>query len=351
MLPLSLILYVSSIKLLSILHPSSVYLPPSSSFLICPSLFFHCISISNSKPSSFSLQSHTQRKTSLCLFVDAGAAMSMKASERSAFEMENAAATNMVDATEDDRTIAKNVTIMAEDQYHNICAFPKNVAVTCYLRYPLDATQSKGDQLPVLKDAQHSYLVGRMNLDRKECRFPTLELVAGAGKGDRLIEIVFAMYTLTEAQQAVSSARLAQSYGDMTPTFLTESYSFLFSTDQGQLDKRALLKADLDPLLEIERAYRAEKEKIEQKIARNADEINRRLGTGVGEELRNFSNIPESFTQVLSALTLLCVLTAFYSHTFTPFLSLTPSFTRTCTTLLLFFILFSRLPPLSPSSH
>ena len=249
--------------------------------------------------------------------------MSMKASERSAFEMENAAATNMVDATEDDRTIAKNVTIMAEDQYHNICAFPKNVAVTCYLRYPLDATQSKGDQLPVLKDAQHSYLVGRMNLDRKECRFPTLELVAGAGKGDRLIEIVFAMYTLTEAQQAVSSARLAQSYGDMTPTFLTESYSFLFSTDQGQLDKRALLKADLDPLLEIERAYRAEKEKIEQKIARNADEINRRLGTGVGEELRNFSNIPESFTQVLFALILLCVIAASYLHTITPSLSVT----------------------------
>ena len=227
--------------------------------------------------------------------------MSMKASERSAGEMENAAATNMVDATEDDRTIAKNVVMMAEDQYNNICAFPKNVAVTCFLRYPMEATQDKGDQLPVLKDSQSSYLVGRMNLDRKECRFPTLELIAGAGKGDRLIEIVFAMYTLSEAQQAVSSARLAQSYGDMVPTFLSESYSFLFSTDQGQLDKRALLKADLDPLLEIERVYRAEKEKIEMKIARNAEEITRRLGTGVGEELRNFSNIPESFTQVLYA--------------------------------------------------
>ena len=224
--------------------------------------------------------------------------MSMKASARSAGEMENAAATNMVDATEDDRTIAKNVVMMAEDQYNNICAFPKNVAVTCFLRYPMEATQDKGDQLPVLKDSQSSYLVGRMNLDRKECRFPTLELIAGAGKGDRLIEIVFAMYTLSEAQQAVSSARLAQSYDDMVPTFLSESYSFLFSTDQGQLDKRALLKADLDPLLEIERVYRAEKEKIELKIARNADEITRRLGTGVGEELRNFSNIPESFTQV-----------------------------------------------------
>ena len=286
--------------------------------------------------------------------------MSMKASERSAFEMENAAATNMVDATEDGRTIAKNVTIMAEDQYHNICAFPKNVAVTCYLRYPLDATQSKEDQLPLLKDAQHSYLVGRMNLDRKECRFPTLELVAGAGKGDRLIEIVFAMYTLTEAQQAVSSARLAQSYGVMTPTFLTESYSFLFSTDQGQLDKRALLKADLDPLLEIERAYRAEKEKIEQKIVHNADEINRRLGTGVGEELRNFSNIPESFTQVLIVLIPMCVLVTSYSHTFTPSLSSFSSLTYKTPLLLIFLhsfhpsyqlILTNRHTPSTPLTH
>ena len=266
----------------------------------------------------------------------------------------------MVDATEDGRTIAKNVTIMAEDQYHNICAFPKNVAVTCYLRYPLDATQSKEDQLPLLKDAQHSYLVGRMNLDRKECRFPTLELVAGAGKGDRLIEIVFAMYTLTEAQQAVSSARLAQSYGVMTPTFLTESYSFLFSTDQGQLDKRALLKADLDPLLEIERAYRAEKEKIEQKIVRNADEINRRLGTGVGEELRNFSNIPESFTQVLIVLIPMCVLVASYSHTFTPSLSSFSSLTYKTPLLLIFLhsfhpsyqlILTNRHTPSTPLTH
>ena len=243
------------------------------------------------------------RSSTFSLEVDAGAAASITADEKSVAELDNAAATNIVGASEDNRTIGRNIIFLAEDQYQNSCVFPKNSFVTCFFRYPdeQDSLEVIGEdyELPVLKDSKNGYLVGRISLDRRSCKFAALELVAGKGKGDRLIEISFNMYIGPSAEEGATSSSL--NYSNMTPALEAQRFTFRFSTDQGQLARIAMIKADLAPLLEASRVYEAERDGLDNKLGRCTNDISRVLDDAVGDELRNFRNMPESLTQSSAA--------------------------------------------------
>ena len=174
---------------------------------------------------------------------------------------EHASASNSSMVKRDARIIAQNVFVTAVDSCENESPIPVGMTIACSLRRPADAaaavaaaasTPLKGSAtLPVLVDAQGRLLYGEVSSDRMRARFPSLELVAGEGRGDALIEVVFSMVpapsSLPGASPLKSQTQSQPAEDDLVQPWIV---SFSFTTDQERIERARVVQDELAPLLD-----------------------------------------------------------------------------------------------------
>jgi len=154
----------------------------------------------------------------------------------------------------EERMIAGNkLKIIGYDAGDNICTFPSELNVGCYLRRNSSTTSfsstSSSLVMPRLVDADTNsgVLFAERTMDNLGFLFPLLQLQPDIGRGsDDLIDIQFCAYQ-TQSSQCIEEITSIKSLVK----------SFRFTSDQDKSEKAAQLNAAMQPLLDRVAAHKS----------------------------------------------------------------------------------------------
>jgi hypothetical protein len=242
------------------------------------------------------------KEKSLLISVEPGEAVSIRANDTSSNSLNNASASNNP-KSDNERKIASNVIFIAEDKYDNPTLFPENCMIMCSLRFPedKDLSSQSTDELPDLYGASSGVISGRMLADRKSCIFGNLDLIAGTGSGDSLVEIVFQKCEKSSSSASASnfSPSPTQGRGGFIPdeSFNPWIATFTFSTNQGKIDRANNIKASLAPYKETVNQHESIVKDLQIRLDKINRSISQTLGKAKGHELSKLQDKPNMCTQ------------------------------------------------------